>query len=481
VHPLVAAAIVILGALAVTFYAFNQGLPFVHRFSVYALVSNSVNVRGGDPVRIAGVNVGEVSSVTDAGNASRIELALDRSALPVHRDATIRIRDRLFLEGSYYLELDPGTPAAPVLRDGGTLPESQTSSPVQFYKLLSTFTAPVRTSLVNLVDALDEGLGSPPGRSLRGSGAAALKQVAPQLAPLLSDTAVVTRSLRGTAPGDVGTVLSSTANVTGTLARSSAQLADLVRGLGESASALASSDGALARTIAGVDQTLQATPAALSAVDRSLPAVRSLARALEPSLHVAPPILDGLTATASQLAAVLAPRARGPLVQSLRVTFQQLPAILTQFARAFPIGRQITDCLRTHVLPVLSQTVPDGTLSTGRPVWQDFVHFLPGVGGASGSFDANGPYTRFLAGAGTDTLSGAFGAQQLVSTPPPGGSSLEGARPRWIGELTPSDFRPDVPCATQKLPSLASATAAPDLNLAGSGAPVAPRGKRSAR
>jgi hypothetical protein len=276
-------------------------------------------------------------------------------------------------------------------------------------------------------------------------------------------------------------VLGSTARVTSTLAQSSAQLADLVRGLGVTAGALASSDGALAQTVAGVDQTLQATPAALSAVDRSLPAVQSLAQALAPSLRVAPPIVDRLTATAQQLAEVLAPGQRGPLIGSLKATFQQLPAILTEFARSFPIGKQITDCLQTHVLPVLTQTVPDGSLSTGRSVWQDFVHFLPGVGGASASFDANGPYTRFLAGAGSNTLSGTFGGQQLVSTAPPGGSALQGARPQWIGDLKPADFRPDAPCATQKIPSLASATAAPDLNPSSSGASVAPASGRSVR
>jgi len=90
---------------------------------------------------------------------------------------------------------------------------------------------------------------------------------------------------------------------------------------------------------------------------------------------------------------------------------------------------------------------------------------------ASGSFDANGPYTRFLAGAGADTLSGTFGGQQLVGTAPPGGTELQGARPQWVGELTPSAFRPDVPCTSQKLPSLASPTARPDLVPAGGAAP----------
>jgi hypothetical protein len=150
-------------------------------------------------------------------------------------------------------------------------------------------------------------------------------------------------------------------------------------------------------------------------------------------------------------------------VASLRATFEQLPAILTQLASSFPIGKQVTDCLRTHVLPVLQQSVPDGSLSTGQSVLVDFLHFLPGVGGASGSFDGNGPYTRFVTGGGSNTLSGTLGGQTVFSTGPPGGASIQGARPQWVGDLGPSDFRPDQPCASQKIPSLASVTSPPDL------------------
>ena len=102
-HPLAIAAIVILATAFVTYYAFNQGLPFVHRFTLYALVSDSVNVRGGSPVRIAGIDVGTVQGTSSTGDATRIEFTVSGNGLPIHTDATIRIRDRLFLEGSYYL------------------------------------------------------------------------------------------------------------------------------------------------------------------------------------------------------------------------------------------------------------------------------------------------------------------------------------------------------------------------------------------
>jgi hypothetical protein len=54
-----------------------------------------------------------------------------------------------------------------------------------------------------------------------------------------------------------------------------------------------------------------------------------------------------------------------------------------------------------------------------------------------------------------------------VGTSPPGDNSanpVQGARPQWVGALKASDYRPDVPCASQPLPSLASPTAASDLH-----------------
>lgn len=459
IHPLFVALIVIAAAGVITFYAFNRSLPFGHHFTVYADVRDSVNVRSGDPVRIDGVDVGQVTGVTRQGNGARIAFTLNAQAFPVHRDAAVWIRDRLFLEGSYYIQLDPGTPGSPELRDGATIPLSRTTSPVQLYQVLSILNSATRTDLAVTVEALAQGLGSASGQP-RASGTAGLKAAAPHLAPVLSDTAVISRALRGTSLGDLTRLLSSGASVTSALANSSAQLSGLVGGLYRTSSALAATDAKLGQTVSGVDQTLRAVPPALTAIDRALPPVTRLAGTLSPSLAAAPPLLDRLTPIVRRLATVLSPRSRGPLIGALTATFQEFPSILAQLAGAFPMGKQITDCLRTHVLGVLTKSVPDGSLSTGRPVLQDFLHFLPNLAGASGSFDGDGPYTRFLAGAGSNTLSGASG---LVSTTPPGSNSLEGARPHWVGDLTARDFRPDVPCSTQPVPSLAANAGRPDF------------------
>ncbi len=485
VHPLVISAVTILLTTAVVVYAFNQGLPFVHKYTVYALVRNSVNVRTDDPVRIAGIDVGQVQNVVPAGEASKVSFTVEQEGLPIHRDATLTIRDRLFLEGSYYLELDPGSPGAPIAPEGFTIPLSNTSSPVQFYNVLSMFNTATRSSLTRVLATLNQGLGPQPGLPRSDSGAGGLKQTIPQLTPVLKDVSWVSQSLQGTHPGDLETLLSSTADVTSTLAGSSSQLTGLVRDLNITSGALASTDGSLAQTISGVDDTLRVAPASLVAIDRSLPPVVALSTALDPSLKASPPIIHSVIGTVGQLEQVVTPAGRARLIRTLDTTFVEFPSNLTELATAFPPAKPVTDCLRTHVTPILKATVPDGGLSSGRPVWQDFVHFLPGVAGASGAFDANGPYTRVLAGAGTNSLSGGAASSlgglsppssvagllgstpllgQLVGTSPPGGGSLAGASPAWIGTLTPSVFRPDESCASQRVPSLATPAAAPDFS-----------------
>jgi phospholipid/cholesterol/gamma-HCH transport system substrate-binding protein len=472
-HPLVITALMIAATVFIVYYAFNQGLPLVHKFTLSTIVNNSVNVRADSPVRIAGIDVGTVSGVSPDGNASRITFTVDDNGQPIHSDATIRIRTRLFLEGGYYLDVDPGSPSAPIIKDGGRIPESQTATPVQFYNLLSTFDSAARTSLENTLNTLNQGFSAQLGQPQSDSGAGGLKTAIPQFTPVLKDVAWVTRALRGTQAGDVENVLSSTSDITTTLARNSAQLADLVTGLNTTSSALAAADGSLSQSIAGLDQTLQVAPAALTAIDRSLPPVANLATTLDPSLKVAPPLVDGLTKAVTQLGTIVAPATRGRLLDSLTATFEQFPALLTKLATVFPYTKEVTDCLRTHVTPILNHVVPDGKLTTNQPVWQEFVHFLGGIASSGQNFDANGNWIRLEAGVGTNALS--LGnlpiIGQLLSTPPSGGTAIQGASPHWVGDLQPSAYQPGVACTSQALPSLASPAAAPDTTRAATAAP----------
>ena len=45
-------------------------------------------------------------------------MEISDEGLPIHQDATMSLRPRLFLEGNLFVDLRPGTPAAPDAPDG---------------------------------------------------------------------------------------------------------------------------------------------------------------------------------------------------------------------------------------------------------------------------------------------------------------------------------------------------------------------------
>ncbi|MBO0767180.1 MAG: MCE family protein [Solirubrobacterales bacterium] len=456
---LLIAAICIIIPLLIIYYAFEQKLPFISSsYTDYAMVSNSVNVMPHSPVRIAGVDVGEVTSVQPAPpNGTKIAFTLQKTALPIHTDATMTIRDRVFLEGGYYLGLEPGSPSAPVAKQGFTIDQQHTNSPVQFYQLLSTFDTNARQNLETLLNTANLAFSPSPGASEANSGAGGLKTAIPTLTPDLKDAAQFSQALTGPNSGDLERLLSSTSDITTTLSNHSTNLNSLVRGLDNSTAALANTDGALDSSVNGLDQTLQVTPATLTALDRSLGPLNTLSNDLGPALQQSPPLLDQLTSETNAVNGVVAPASRGRLVSSLHTLLADLPNTLGQLGTVFPATQAAAGCLSQRVLPLLNEQVKDGKLSTNDPVWKDLVHALPNIAGASSYFDADGPYLKAAAGLGDGStpqsdLGSLNGSplSNLLSGKPVDSSS--GIAPHWLGDLNASDFRPDVSCTSQPLP-----------------------------
>src|SRR3712207_3915177 len=108
------ALVVIVVAL---FLGFTKDIPFTKPFEVNAVFESANSTRPGSAVRIAGVNVGKVKSVKaqPGSNASIVRMQIDDRGLPLHADATAKIRPRIFLEGNFFVDLTAGTPSAPVL------------------------------------------------------------------------------------------------------------------------------------------------------------------------------------------------------------------------------------------------------------------------------------------------------------------------------------------------------------------------------
>src|ERR1044072_8109547 len=82
------------------YLAFTQHLPLPRRaYTMKTSFANGVNLSTKSPVRIAGVDVGEVTDVGRAGNATEITFTVQDKGRPLHDDEMAPIRPRIVLAG----------------------------------------------------------------------------------------------------------------------------------------------------------------------------------------------------------------------------------------------------------------------------------------------------------------------------------------------------------------------------------------------
>lgn len=147
------AGLIAVGLIAVAaFFAFSKNNPFSAPYKLTAVFETANNLKPNSPVRIAGVEVGKVKKVealTGRDNgAARVEMEILEKGLPIHEDAELKVRPRVFLEGNFFIEIQPGSPSAPKVPDGGKpIPINQTSAPVQLGDILSALQSDTRSDL----------------------------------------------------------------------------------------------------------------------------------------------------------------------------------------------------------------------------------------------------------------------------------------------------------------------------------------------
>jgi virulence factor Mce-like protein len=436
-----------LSLVLITYFAFNPRVPFVSPYKVEAVFSSASGLRDGSPVRIAGVDSGKVVGVSEGpGDTSVVTMELDDAGRPVHRDATARIRPRVFLEGGFLVELRPGSPSAPELPDGGTIPLPQTARPVQFHHLLSTFDQPARESMRGILDTM--------ARGLSDGGAEGLKALAPELRPLLRDTAWVAQAAQGRRSDDLSALIGSTNKIVRALDRDQGRLGELVANMATTAQAFQARDTQLAGSIAQASGVVDAAPGALDSARTALPLVERSARQLTPAMRAAPQAFRRSSAIVGELGELVAPGRRTKTIDALQTALRDLPTGIVRLSELFPDTKALTDCLSSHIVPTFSAVVPDGEHTTNRPVWQDFAHNLVGLSSAAQGFDGNGYHQRYQFGLDGGSVSTVAlpGLGRLVGRAP---TNLR-SRPLPNKDRKPPPQRPDAPCGEQPVPKLAT-------------------------
>lgn len=452
------AAAVALGLIAAMIYlAFGPGNPLAEHFEISAEVTSTIGLRNGSPVRVAGIQVGQVTAIRRGGTSTAtIVLRLDDHA-GLHADASLAVAPRLLVEGNSYVDLHPGTPTAPPLRDGDRLPRAQTSAPVQLDQVLSVLQPATRTALQSGIRELHGMLGPGPHTdpARRTSGAAALRGASDELARALPSFTRVAESLRGTRPGDLQRAVAGARDVAVQLAADPTRLGALVGHYDTVIGVLSARDQTLQRSVDGLALTLGRAPAQLQEIDAGLDPLARYADRVRPVLRTAPPALRAATAALAQVQAAAGPRELPRLLSALRPVTSSLPALTDELTRTMPLVDQASRCVSRNVVPTLNKELPDGRLSSGRPAWQDLLHMAAALTGTSPGFDGNGGTLRISIAEGANAVRGLLpGLGPIVSS-----ANLEGVRPRWLGPGATPPFRPDARCTDQALPDLAKRSA----------------------
>ena len=155
ITPFRAGLIAIVLTTAAVYLAFGGALPWQSSFQLKAVVTSANQLHSRTPVRIAGIDVGHVEEIKRGpGRFATVTMSLEDRALPIHADATLKVRPRIFLEGNFFIDLQPGTPSAPTTRSGYEIPVSQTAIPVQLDQVLDALRRATRENLVSLVHEL---------------------------------------------------------------------------------------------------------------------------------------------------------------------------------------------------------------------------------------------------------------------------------------------------------------------------------------
>jgi virulence factor Mce-like protein len=446
--------------------AYTKELPWGDRYEVHAVFTSAQTIRSSSPVRIAGINVGEVTEVELTGepvedeagamrSAVRVTMELDESALPIKEDAQFKVRPRLFIDGNYFVDLHPGSPSAPEVSDGYTFGLDQTAHSVQLDEVLTTLQSDVRSDLQTFLDQFGNAL-------IRYRGAEGLREFFRTSPGAYNFTAQVSESQLGTHRGDLRGVISGLGRVFRGLGRNPTALSDLVTNLRRVTGAFAAEDAALGQAIERLPDFLAEGEPTFQALNDALPSVRAFAREALPGVLKSPEALRAGLPMLEQVRGLMSRSELRGLVARLRPTIPELTQLAHANVDLFNQTRAFSSCFNEVIIPWSHSTVEppaDYPLEVGGRVFETTGYGITGSGGESRNGDAAGQHLRVLLGTGTNLVrfGEIAGRDELFGLTP---FPLLGAIPR-LTDSKKTAYRPDVPCERQEPPNLEAGIGSP--------------------
>jgi virulence factor Mce-like protein len=440
--PFFVGALTLAVIVVATYFGFTKANPFASHFEVKAAFRSVHDMKAGSPVRIAGVNVGKVTAVESLGNGESgaiVTMRIDDNGQPVHEDATAKVRPRIFLEGNYFVDLQPGSPSAPTLDENEVIPATRTASPVGFGELLETLQSDTREDLRNVLQEYGKGVS---GRGGRGYNASIRYQKR-----AFRDSAIVNEATLGIEPHDLSKYFKGAGRFAEGLDRSPEQLKSLITDFAATADALAIEEQNLSAAIEQLPRTLKTGNSALRELNAAFPPLRRFVADFRPAVRSSGPALDATLPFLREMRGLMSKRELRGLVADLRPVVPDLAELNRGGVHLQEEQRLLSSCQNNVVLPWQNQTLQDEAVPATGKVFQEGIKWFPGIAGESRSFDANGQYLKTVVNGSSYAYE--LDDERFLIT----GLPLQGVNPP---KKKDPPLRPDVPCETQAPPDLRS-------------------------
>jgi ABC-type transporter Mla subunit MlaD len=373
------------------------------------------NVRPGyTPVRVHGIDVGQVKSVKRGpnGRGAIVKMEIDKGVkLDLHSDMRMALRWRTLLGRNVYVDIMPGSPSAPKYA-GGMLPQSRTQDQVELDTALTPLNVDGRKAIQTMITEFDKGFSDPQavrdaigkaGGTFRGLGGHdATGQFTPDGATggtgSMAAAAAGLPALRGVTVGDLPKLVQGANRALGQLTRDQVALGNLVTDGSTALSVTAARSADLASTLNTAPGTMRTTRATLARLEQTLDVVDPLADELKPGLAKLPKAANDTSVTLRNLR---------PLLADLRPTLANLRPALTDLRTASRAGvpaltplNHTMQLLQDKYIPFLKADDP----AQHRPNYQNIGPTISSVGSATSWNDKNGAFANFEAAAGEDSF-----------------------------------------------------------------------------
>jgi virulence factor Mce-like protein len=402
VAVMVAFALSCFGLLLFLWLSFGGPIPLKPKgYRVHAAFTEATTLAQEADVRIAGVPIGKVKTITPDKQTGRSDVVMQIEAkyAPLPADVKATLRQKTLL-GETYVELTPGTRGGRTIPEGGMIPDSHIGESVQLDEIFRAFDPRTRKAFQTWMQQSALAIGTH-GQDVN----AALGN----LGPFADDLDQIVAILHRQDPA-VRALVSNTGTVEDALAARGGQLRSMVRNLDSVFRVTSRRDRELQQSFVALPTFQREARTTLARLDRFAANTNPLVTQLRPAARQLSPTLRDLQAVSPDLKAL----------------FRDLNPLITASKTGFPATQRLLDELEpflAQVHPAMQQVLP-------------ILQFIAPYKRELGAFFANSVASTQA----TDSAPGNGGRVHYLRTTNPVNPESLAAYPRRIGSNRPNPY-----------------------------------------